>query len=122
MAKKAEQKPNLDRVVAENRKARRQYEVVETFEAGLVLTGTGAGQLSVGERRALRAWSGAKPLMLSSNRCGSGPVHPSDSDVDLGLVAAGTLSPQKARVLLLLAVIARWTPTRLSTWFSASPG
>ena len=90
--------------------------------AGLVLTGTGAGQLSVVERRVLRAWSGAKPLMLSSNRCGSGPVHPSDSDVDLGLVAAGTLSPQKARVLLLLAVIARWTPTRLSTWFSASPG
>ena len=74
------------------------------------------------ERRVLASWSDPKPLMLRSNRCGSGPVHRSDFDVDLGLVAAGTLNPQKARVLLLLAVIAGWTPTRLSNWFSASPG
>ena len=73
---------------------------------GLVFTGTGAGQLSEQERSALEAWSGPRPLMLRANRCGSGPVHPSDHDVRLGLLAAGTLSPQKARVLLLLALIA----------------
>ncbi|MAV13132.1 MAG: L-asparaginase [Cyanobium sp. MED843] len=73
---------------------------------GLVFTGTGAGQLSAGECRVLEAWDGPRPLMLRANRCGSGPVHPCDHDAQLGLLPAGSLNPQKARVLLLLALIA----------------
>ena len=73
---------------------------------GLVFTGTGAGQLSEQERSALEDWSGPRPLMLRANRCGSGPVHPCDHDAQLGLLPAGSLNPQKARVLLLLALIA----------------
>jgi len=46
------------------------------------------------------------PLMLRANRCGSGPVHGGEQDSELGLLPAGLLSPQKARVLLLLAVMA----------------
>jgi SsrA-binding protein len=45
MAKKAD--PN-NRIVAENRKARFSYEVVDTFEAGLVLTGTEVKSLREG--------------------------------------------------------------------------
>jgi SsrA-binding protein len=45
MAKKAD--PN-NRTVAENRKARFSYEVVDTFEAGLVLTGTEVKSLREG--------------------------------------------------------------------------
>ena len=82
--------------------------------AGLVFTGTGAGQLSVGERRALEAWAGPRPLMLRANRCGSGPVHADEQDAQLGLLAAGVLSPQKARVLLLLAVMAGMDQAQLS--------
>ena len=74
--------------------------------AGLVFTGTGAGQLSTGERSALEAWSRPRPLMLRANRCGSGPVHHHPEDERLGLLPAGRLNPQKARVLLLLASIA----------------
>ena len=74
--------------------------------AGLVLTGTGAGQLSTAESSALQAWSGPRPLMLRSNRCGSGPVHCHSEDERLGLLPAGSLNPQKARVLLLLCLIA----------------
>ena len=73
---------------------------------GLVFTGTGAGQLSAGERSALEAWAGSRPLMLRANRCGSGPVHSDADDDRLGLLPAGSLNPQKARVLLLLASIA----------------
>ena len=73
---------------------------------GLVFTGTGAGQLSAGEREALEAWPGPQPLMLRSNRCGSGPVYDTPEDRRLGLLAAGDLNPAKARVLLLLALIA----------------
>ena len=56
--------------------------------AGLVVTGTGAGQLSVGERSVLEAWSGKRPLMLRANRCGSGPVHHHHEDERLGLHTA----------------------------------
>ena len=73
---------------------------------GLVLTGTGAGQLSAAERSALQAWSGKRPLMLRANRCGSGPVQSHSDDERLGLLSAGSLNPQKARVLLLLCLLA----------------
>ena len=72
---------------------------------GLVFTGTGAGQLSVVERDALARWDGQPPLMLRANRCGSGPVHRCENHAKIGLLPAGDLSPQKARVLLLLALI-----------------
>ena len=73
---------------------------------GLVFTGTGAGQLSEKERSALKAWNGPLPLMLRSNRCGSGPVYGDADQAQFGLLPAGCLNPQKARVLLILALIA----------------
>ena len=73
---------------------------------GLVFTGTGAGQLSEKERSALEAWNGPLPLMLRSNRCGSGPVYGDVEQAQFGLLPAGSLNPQKARVLLILALIA----------------
>ena len=86
--------------------------------AGLVFTGTGAGQLSAAERLALEAWSGKRPLMLRANRCGSGPVHRDSEDERLGLLPAGSLNPQKARVLLLLASIAGWDAVALAALMS----
>ena len=82
--------------------------------AGLVFTGTGAGQLSAGECRVLEAWAGPRPLMLRASRCGSGPVHSHAEDERLGLLPAGRLNPQKARVLLLLASIAGWNAVALA--------
>ena len=81
---------------------------------GLVWTGTGAGQLSAGERQAIKAWPGVLPLMLRANRCGSGPVHPCALQDELGVLPAGALSPQKARILLLLALIAGMERAELS--------
>ena len=88
---------------------------------GLVLTGTGAGQLSAAERSALEAWPGQRPLMLRTNRCGTGPVHSDSDDERLGLLPAGSLNPQKARVLLLLAVLAGWDSDQLDALITASP-
>ena len=79
---------------------------LEAGVQGLVFTGTGAGQLSAGERSALEVFAGPRPLMLRANRCGSGPVHRDADDEQCGLLPAGSLNPQKARVLLLLASIA----------------
>ena len=72
---------------------------------GLVFTGTGAGQLSEKERSALKAWNGPLPLILRSNRCGSGPVYGDADQAQFGLLPAGSLNPQKARVLLIVALI-----------------
>ena len=88
--------------------------------AGLVFTGTGAGQLSAAERSALEAWQGQRPLMLRANRCGSGPVHLDSEDDRLGLLPAGSLNPPKARVLLLLAVLAGWDRNQLQALITAS--
>ena len=88
---------------------------------GLVFTGTGAGQLSAAERSALEAWPGQRPLMLRANRCGSGPVHSDSDDQRLGLMPAGSLNPQKARVVLVLAVLAGWDRDQLKALITASP-
>ena len=91
---------------------------LEAGVQGLVFTGTGAGQLSAGERRVLEAWAGPRPLMLRANRCGSGPVHHHPEDEWLGLLPVGTLNPQKARVLLLLASIAGFDRAELGALIS----
>ena len=88
---------------------------------GLVFTGTGAGQLSVAERSVLEAWPGKRPLMLRAARCGSGPVHRNPEGEQLDLLPAGSLNPQKARVLLLLAVLAGWDRNQLQALITASP-
>ena len=80
--------------------------LLEAGVRGFVFTGTGAGQLSETERSALEAWNGPLPLMLRSNRCGSGPVYGDADQAPLGLLPAGCLNPQKARVFLILALIA----------------
>jgi len=49
MAPKKEDKSQYGKVVAENRKARFNYEIVETFETGLVLTGTEVKSLREGK-------------------------------------------------------------------------
>ena len=98
-----------------------EHQALNAGVEGLVFTGTGAGQLSAAERSALEAWPGKPPLMLRANRCGSGPVHRDSEDERLGLLPAGSLNPQKARVLLLLAVLAGWDRDQLKALVTASP-
>lgn len=49
MAPKKEDKSQYGKIVAENRKARFNYEIVDTFETGLVLTGTEVKSLREGK-------------------------------------------------------------------------
>jgi L-asparaginase len=75
---------------------------------GVVFAGTGAGGLSDLERDAMKAIlsspSGAKPVIVRSNRTGTGRVVARKEYDELGYVAADTLNPQKARILLMLAL------------------
>lgn len=75
---------------------------------GLVLAGTGAGIVSNVERqaleRALALPADARPVLVRSNRTGSGRVVPLSRYGELEMIAADTLNPQKARILLMLAL------------------
>jgi L-asparaginase len=75
---------------------------------GIVVAGTGAGLMSTAERDAIKALAAgneaSRPIVVRSNRTGNGRVLPqADSDA-LGMVPADNLSPQKARILLMLAL------------------
>ena len=82
--------------------------LIEDGVDGIVLAGTGAGIVSRRERAALERVAerpaGARPIIVRSNRTGSGRVVPLPAYDELGMVAADTLNPQKARILLMLAL------------------
>ena len=69
---------------------------------GIVMAGTGAGLVTNAERDALAKAKG--PVIVRSNRAGSGRVPSRDDYDSLGMIPADTLNPQKARILLMLAL------------------
>ncbi len=82
--------------------------LIEDGVDGIVLAGTGAGGMSRREREALERVTtlpaDARPIIVRSNRVGSGRVLPRTPDGELRMIAGDTLNPQKARILLMLAL------------------
>ncbi len=77
----------LGKVVADNRKARFNYEIVDTVEAGLVLTGTEVKSLRTGKATIAESYAGAEgdelmlinaniPEYLEANRFNHLPRRP----------------------------------------------
>lgn len=72
---------------------------------GIVVAGVGNGTLPLVLADKLATASASGIAVVRSSRVGSGPVTPEpDHDAVPGFVAADTLSPQKARILLMLAL------------------
>jgi L-asparaginase len=75
---------------------------------GIVFAGTGAGVLPTSLKEALKTIlaspSVLKPVLVRSSRTGNGRVIGRKEYDDLGFIAADTLSPQKSRILLMLAL------------------
>jgi L-asparaginase len=75
---------------------------------GIVLACTGAGTLSESEKQAVKKASGGgaagTPVFVRASRTGNGRVIGRKEYDDLGTVPADNLSPQKARILLMLAL------------------
>jgi L-asparaginase type II len=75
---------------------------------GIVFAGTGAGLVSTAERDAVKPFlslpSDRRPVLVRSNRTGNGRVVALPEYDALGMVPADNLNPQKARVLLMLAL------------------
>ena len=76
-------------------------------DKGIVFAGTGAGGLSNYEKdavKAMQAAKGPKPVMVRSSRTGNGRVIATKDYDELNMLPADTLNPQKARILLMLAL------------------
>lgn len=75
---------------------------------GIVFAGTGAGVLSSFERSALKAVlslpAASRPVLVRSSRVGNGRVVAREEYDNLEMIPADTLNPQKARILLMLAL------------------
>lgn len=82
--------------------------------AGIVTAGTGAGGLSPAMTEARDDAVKNGVVMVSASRTGSGAVY--DPDVH-GVIGAQDLTPQKARLLLLLSLATTHNEHRIQTWF-----
>ena len=75
---------------------------------GIVFAGTGSGTLSTPEREAVKKIAAlpesGRPVLVRSSRVGNGRVIANEADDAMGMIPADTLNPQKARVLLMLAL------------------
>jgi len=82
--------------------------LVASGTQGIVFAGTGAGLISSAERDALKPIiampAATRPLLVRSNRTGNGRVVALPEWDALGMIPADNLSPQKARILLMLAL------------------
>jgi L-asparaginase len=72
--------------------------------AGLVTAAGGGGVTTTAELEALRSAAARGVVVCQASRVPGGVVHLTRERLDDGFVAAGTLSPWKARILLMLAL------------------
>ncbi len=95
--------------------------LVKAGSKGIVFAGTGGGELSKFEKAAiadLSATEGQKPVLVRASRTGSGRVIATTEHDKLGLVPADNLNPQKARILLMLALTQTTDPDEIRRIFA----
>lgn len=78
---------------------------LQASSQGIVLAGTGNGSLSAVAQEAAVMAMAQQVAFVRSTRVGQGSVRPSQKDPEFNCVAAQSLNPQKARVLLKLALL-----------------
>ena len=85
---------------------------------GIVLAATGQGSLSPQASQGARVAKEAGVLVVRSTRVWQGVVRPSEKDAAHGTLAAFTLGPSKARVLLRLALTRSAAASAIQGWFA----
>lgn len=89
---------------------------------GLVLAGVGDGNAAADAIQALARARARGVAVVRASRTGRGRVgrNVEVDDDGLGFIAAGDLNPQKARVLLMLALMSQADHATLCRWFEAA--
>lgn len=84
---------------------------------GIVMAGSGAGLIAEVEKQALLKKGADGPVVVRSNRTGSGRVPPTAEYDALHMIPADNLNPQKARILLMLALTKTADPKEIRRMF-----
>jgi len=95
---------------------------IKSGAKGIVFAGTGNGALSVMEETVLKEVSSmpaaSRPALVRASRVGNGRVVATAEYDALGVIPSDTLNPQKARILLMLALSRTTDPNELRRIFS----
>ena len=96
--------------------------LVSSKANGIVFAGTGAGVLSSFEKSALKTLQSmpaeSRPVLVRSSRVGNGRVLAREEYEAMGMIPADTLNPQKARILLMLALTKTRDPKEIMRIFA----
>lgn len=84
---------------------------------GIVVAGSGAGNIHKNHRDKLKELTQKGLIVVQSSRTGAGIVKVNEKDNELGFIGAGDLNPQKARVLLMLALTKTQDPLEIAKIF-----
>ncbi len=85
---------------------------------GIVVAGFAPGFVTPGDAAALAEARGAGVIVLQSTRSGSGRVFPTTKLAEAGFIPADNLNPQKARILLALALTISSEPAEIERIFA----
>ncbi|AJC93430.1 asparaginase II [Campylobacter volucris LMG 24379] len=89
----------------------------ENGTKGIVVAGTGAGSIHDYQKDVLKELLKKGLKVAVSSRVVSGRVAVSEADAKLGFIDTGDMSPQKARVLLMLALTKTNDPKKIQEYF-----
>lgn len=92
---------------------------IESGVQGIVVAGTGNGSLSPQAEKGLKLAAKNKIACVRASRVPSGTVSASPDDVRNGFISSKALNPQKARILLLLALTTTNDRALLQSYFDA---
>jgi L-asparaginase len=96
--------------------------LVDSGAKGIVYAGAGAGLLSANEKKGLQPIlampEGSRPVLVRASRVGNGRVVALAEYDALGMIPSDTLTAQKARVLLMLALTRTHDPKELRRIFA----
>lgn len=85
---------------------------------GIVVAGFAPGFVTPGDAAALKEAREAGVIVLQSTRAGSGRVFPTTKLAEAGFIPADNLNPQKARILLALALTVTSEPAEITRIFA----
>jgi L-asparaginase len=84
------------------------HAAIKSGAKGIVFAGTGNGTLSIFEANVVKEINAmpaaSRPALVRSSRVGNGRVTPTSEFDAMNIVPSDTLTPQKARILLMLAL------------------
>ncbi len=92
--------------------------LVQAGTKGIVVAGSGAGSIHKYQKDALKKLMKNGLVVVQSSRINNGIVLANDTDSEFGFIGSRDLNPQKARVLLMLALTQTNDPREINEIFA----